>query len=176
MVVAQHPLNAFDNDVAALKRVLDQQTGPCILVAHSYGGSIIADLGNDPKVSGLMYIAAQAMDVGETQAGNGKRYPPAYKSLLHTPDGYDYIEPERFAADFAGDPDADRANFMANAQVPTANAVFHISIARPAWKTKPSWYMVDQSDRIINPDLERLYAKRSKSKTVKPPAPATQCT
>lgn len=156
VVVAQHPLNSFDNDVAAVKRVLDRQTGPCILVAHSYGGSIITQLGNDPKVAGLVYIAAHAMDVGETQAENGKRYPPAYKSLLHTADGYDYIDPKRFPADFAGGLDAVRANFMANAQVPTADAVFHISIARPAWKTKPSWYMVAQADRIINPELERL--------------------
>ena len=105
-------------------------------------------------------------DKGESEGGNGKLHPSAYKSLQKGADGFDYIEPSRFHADFAADLPAATADFEANAQMPAADAVFHAVIQNPAWKTKPSWYMVAKSDRIINPDLERLYAKRAKSQKV----------
>jgi pimeloyl-ACP methyl ester carboxylesterase len=164
--VVQHPLTSFASDVSAVKRAIAMQNGPCILAAHSYGGSLITETGNDPRVAGLVYIAAHAIDSGETQAGNGKLYPPAFTSLLKGPDGFDYIEPTKFHQDFAADLPAKLANFMGNSQVPAADEVFHANISNPAWKTKPSWYMVAKSDRIINPDLERMYAKRAGSKTV----------
>lgn len=166
VTVVQQPLNSFSNDVAAVKRVLALQNGPCILVGHSYGGAIITVAGNDPKVAGLVYIAAHAPDKGETEAGNGKLYPSAYKSLQKGADGFDYIKPEQFYADFAADLPKYRATFMADAQMPTADAVFHAVMPAPAWRSRPSWYMVAAADRIINPDLERLYAKRATSKTV----------
>jgi len=164
--VVQQPLTSFENDLAAVQRVLDQQNGPCILVGHSYGGGIITEAGNDAHVAGLVYIAAHAPDKGESEADNGKRFPPAYKSLQKPANGFDYIDPAQFPADFAADLPKDKAEFMANAQMPTADGVFHAIIQNPAWRVKPSWYMVAKADRIINPDLERMYAKRANSTTV----------
>jgi pimeloyl-ACP methyl ester carboxylesterase len=166
VTVTQQPLTSFDGDVAAVKKVLDMQNGPAILVGHSYGGAIITVAGNDSHVAGLVYIAAHAPDKGESEGGNGKLYPSAYKSLQKPADGMDYIAPASFYADFAADLPKQTAEFEANAQMPAADAVFHAIIQNPAWKVKPSWYMVAKSDRIINPDLERMYAKRAKSYTV----------
>lgn len=164
--VTQHTLTTFEDDVAAVKRIIDQQDGPCILVGHSYGGAIITVAGNEPKVAGLVYIAAHAPDDGESEANNGKMNPSAYKSLIKGKDGWDYIDPKFFAADFSADLPAPKADFMANSQTPTADSVFHAIIHNPAWKIKPSWYMVAKSDRIINPDLERMYATRAKSQVI----------
>ncbi|MGN6416560.1 MAG: alpha/beta hydrolase [Pseudobacter sp.] len=165
VTVTQQPLSSFEADVAAVKRAISLQDGPCLLVGHSYGGAVITSAGNDPKVAGLVYIAAHAPDEGESEAANGKQYPSAYKSLIKGADGFDIIDPKMFAADFAGDLAPEKAAFMANAQMPVADSAFHAIIHDPAWKKKPSWYMVAQSDRIINPDLERMYAKRAGSKT-----------
>lgn len=165
--VTQHTLLSFNADVAAVNRIIDQQDGPCILVGHSYGGAVITVAGNNPKVVGLVYIAAHAPDAGESEADNGKIYPAAYKSLIKGKDGLDYIDPEKFPADFAGGVPKEKARFMAVSQTPTADSAFHAIIQEPAWKTKPVWYMVAKADRIINPDLERMYAKRANSiKTV----------
>lgn len=164
--IVQQPLTSYANDRAAVKRIIAMQDGPCILVAHSYGGALITEEGVDAKVAGLVYIAAHAPDSGESEGDNGKLYPPAYKSIQKGTDGYDYIDPAKFAEDFAADLPKDKAEFMAYSQVPTADSVFHAIIQSTAWKTKPSWYMVAKSDRIINPDLERMYAKRAKSYTV----------
>lgn len=165
--VTQHTLLSFNGDVAAVNRIIDQQDGPCILVAHSYGGAVITVAGNNPKVVGLVYIAAHAPDAGESEADNGKTFPPAYKSLIKGKDGFDYIDPEKFPADFAGGVPKEKARFMAISQTPTADSAFHAIIKEPAWKTKPVWYMVAKADKIINPDLERMYAKRAQSiKTV----------
>jgi len=164
--VVQQPLTSFEGDVAAVNRMIDQQDGPCILVGHSYGGAIITEAGNNAKVLGLVYIAAHAPDKGESEGNNGKRYPSAYKSLQKGRDGFDYIDPAKFRQDFAADLPKDIALFESNAQMPTADTVFHAIIQHPAWKVKPSWYMVAQSDRIISPDLERIYAKRAHSHTV----------
>jgi len=166
VTVTQQSLTSFNGDVAAVKRVLAMQDGPCILVGHSYGGAIITVAGNDEHVEGLVYIAAHAPDNGESEGGNGKLYPSAYKSLQKGADGFDYIDPERFYADFAADLPKDVAEFMAHGQMPAADTLFHAIIQNPAWRVKPSWYMVAQADRIINPDLERLYAKRAKSTVV----------
>jgi pimeloyl-ACP methyl ester carboxylesterase len=164
--VVQEPLTSFEDDLAAVQRVLDSLDGPCILVGHSYGGGLITEAGNDQHVAGLVYIAAHAPDSGESEADNGKRYPPAYHSLLKPATGFDYIDPAHFPADFAGEVPAEEAKFMAISQTPTADKVFHSVIQHPAWKIKPVWYMVAQNDRIINPDLERMYAKRANATTV----------
>jgi pimeloyl-ACP methyl ester carboxylesterase len=164
--VTQHPLISFEGDVAAVNRVLDLQDGPCILVGHSYGGAIITIAGNNNHVKGLVYIAAHAPIPEKAKEGMGKNYPSAYKSLQKGADGFDYILPVNFAADFAADLPKDVADFMAYSQPPTADVVFKAIIDNPAWRNKPSWYIVAKSDRIINPDLERMYAKRAKSTTV----------
>jgi pimeloyl-ACP methyl ester carboxylesterase len=164
--IVQQTLTTFEGDIAAVNRILDMQEGPGILVGHSYGGAIITEAGNNAHVAGLVYIAAHAPDKGESEADNGKRYPPAYKSLVQGTDGFDFIIPSMFYQDFAADLPKPLAEFMGNAQTPTADKIFHAIIRNPAWTIKPSWYMVAQSDRIINPDLERMYAKRAKSHTV----------
>jgi pimeloyl-ACP methyl ester carboxylesterase len=162
--IAQHSLQSLATDIGAVSRVIDQQDGPCILVGHSYGGVIISQAGNNSKVAGLVYIAAHAPEANEKRSELFKKYPPAYTSLIKGDDGYDYISPEHFPADFAADLPREKARFMANAQMPTADICFQGLIDHPAWKTKPSWYMVAKADRIINPDLERFYAQRMKAR------------
>jgi pimeloyl-ACP methyl ester carboxylesterase len=167
--VAEHPLTSFDDDVTAVKRTVDGQDGPTILVGHSYGGAIITDVGNDPKVVGLVYIAAHALDQGETEVSNGKLYPNATSKtndVKKTADGFLYLDPAHYPADFAADLPLKQAQFEANAQELTAASVFTVPAGQPAWKTKPSWYAVATADRIINPDLERMYAKRAHSHTI----------
>lgn len=162
--VTQHKLQSLETDVTAVNRSIDQLNGPCILVGHSYGGVIISEAGNNSKVAGLVYIAAHAPEANEKRSELFKKYPPAYTSLIKGKDGYDYIAPERFPEDFAADLPIAKARFMANSQMPTADICFQGLIDNPAWKNKPSWYMVAQSDRIINPDLERFYAQRMKAR------------
>ncbi|MDR6936973.1 MULTISPECIES: alpha/beta hydrolase [unclassified Luteibacter] len=167
--VAEHPLTSFADDVTAVKRIVDMQEGPVILVGHSYGGAIITDVGNDPKVVGLVYIAAHALDQGETEVSNGKRYPSETSKtpdIRKTADGFLYLDPAKYPADFAADLSPQQARFEANAQALTAASVFAAPAGQPAWKTKPSWYAVATADRIINPDLERMYAKRANSHTI----------
>jgi pimeloyl-ACP methyl ester carboxylesterase len=165
--VAQPPLTGLRDDVAAVTRILKRQDGPTILVGHSYGGTIITEAGEDSHVVALVYIAAHAPDVGETQSENAKRFPAAGRGAIQvTDDGYAFINPARFPLDFAADLPKQQAQFEAFGQMFTAASAFSTPIENAAWKTKPSWYMVAKSDRIINPDLERMYAKRANSKTV----------
>ncbi len=164
--IAQHPLTSVEADVAAVERVLQMQDGPAILVGHSYGGAIITQAGNDSHVAGLVYIAAHALDEGETEAANGKLFPNATKAVKKTDDGFLYLDPAHYRADFAADLPEAQAEFEAQAQALTAAAVFTTPAHNPAWKTKPSWYAVATLDRIINPDLERMYASRAHSHTI----------
>ncbi|GBU14481.1 alpha/beta hydrolase [Enterobacterales bacterium] len=166
VTLVQEPLTSFPDDVAATKRILDMQNGPAILVGHSYGGAIITEAGNDAHVAGLVYIAAHALDNGETEVTNGKKIPNTAHPFAKTSDGFLYIKPENFPADFAADLPLKQAQFEAQAQMLTSASVFTANIPDPAWKTKPSWYMVAKSDKIISPDLERFYAKRAHSHTV----------
>lgn len=164
VAVTQHTLQGLETDMAEVNRVIGQQDGPCILVGHSYGGVVISVAGNNPKVAGLIYIAAHAPESREARAELFKKYPPAYKSLIKGKDGIDYIDPIRFPEDFAGGVPQELARFMAASQPPTADACFQATIEDPAWKSKPVWYMVAKADRIINPDLERFYAKRANAR------------
>jgi pimeloyl-ACP methyl ester carboxylesterase len=164
--VAQHPLTSVSDDVSAVNRVLAMQHGPTILVGHSYGGSIITEAGNDPQVVGLVYVAAHALDEGETVAANVARFPTASNATRKTEDGYTYMEPAFFPADFAADLPREQAEFEAHAQTLTAAAVFTTPAAQAAWRAKPSWYAVATLDRRINPDLERMYARRAGSQTI----------
>src|SRR6202162_1306509 len=164
--IAEHPLTSFSDDVTAVKRVLAMQDGPIILVGHSYGVAIITDAGNDPNVVGLVYIAAHALDEGETEVANGKKCPNATKAVKRTTDDFLYLDPAFYPADFAADLPKEQAEFEAQAEGLTAASVFGSPAGVPAWKTKPSWYAVAKSDRIINPDLQRMYAKRAHSHTI----------
>ena len=167
--IVQEPETTFKNDVAATKRILALQDGPCILVGHSYGGAVITEAGTDSSVAGLVYIAAHMPDVGENEADDGKRFPSDLAksgAIKKTPDGFTYIDPTQFHELFAADLPADQAAFMARSQVLNFTDNFSATITTAAWRTKPSWMLVAGADRAINPDLERWYATRAKSHTV----------
>jgi pimeloyl-ACP methyl ester carboxylesterase len=164
--VVQHPETSYAEDVKFTKSVIDQQPGPVVLVGHSYGGSVITEAGNDPKVAALVYIAAFALDTGESCATIEKALPPATTGIKATADGYFYIDPAVFHADFAGDVPQTKADFMAISQVLISADSFTHAVTTPAWKSKPTWYMVATADRSINPDQERMMAKRAHAKTV----------
>jgi pimeloyl-ACP methyl ester carboxylesterase len=167
--IVQEPETSFNDDVAATRRILAQQDGPCILVAHSYGGAVITQAGNDPSVVGLVYIAAHMPDAGESEVDDGKRFPSDLSrsgAIKTTADGFTYLDPARFHEYFAADLPAEQAQFMARSQVLNAAANFRAVITTPAWRTKPSWMLVAGADRTINPDLERWYAARAHSRTV----------
>jgi pimeloyl-ACP methyl ester carboxylesterase len=167
--VAQELLTSFAADVAATKRILDEQPGPCILVGHSYGGSVIMEAGTDSHVVGLVYIAAHMPDAGESDGANGKRFPSDVSKsglIQNTPDGFNYLKPSEFPEYFAADLPLPQAEFEAHSQIPTAIGNFTAKISTPAWKTKPSSMLVATADRIISPDLERWYAARAHSYTV----------
>jgi pimeloyl-ACP methyl ester carboxylesterase len=170
--IVQEPETTFQEDVAATKRVLALQGGPCILVAHSYGGSVITEAGTDPSVVGLVYIASHMPDAGESEAEDGKRFPSDLSkssAMKKTSDDFTYLEPARFHEYFAADVPAEQAAFMAQAQVLNKAENFKGVITKAAWRSRPSWMLVAGSDRIINPDLERWYATRAGSHKVEVP-------
>jgi pimeloyl-ACP methyl ester carboxylesterase len=167
--IVQEPETSFREDVAATKRMLAQQNGRCILVAHSYGGAVITEAGADPSVAGLVYIAAHMPDVGENEADDGKRFPSDLSksgAIKKTADGFTYLDPAKFHEYFAADLSDERAAFMARSQVLNAADNFKAVITSAAWRTKPSWMLVATKDRTINPDLERWYATRAHSHKV----------
>jgi len=169
VTIVQEPLTSFQEDVAATKRVIALQDGPCILVAHSYGGSVITEAGTDASVAGLVYIAAHMPDAGESEADDGKRFPSDLSkstAIKKTTDGFDYLDPAQFRDYFAADLSAEQAAFMARSQVLINDANFHAVISTAAWRSKPSWMLVAGADRTINPDLERWYATRANSHKV----------
>lgn len=167
--LVQEPLSSLDDDVAAAKRVIDLQDGPTILVAHSYGGSVITEAGVDPKVVGLVYVAAHAPAVGENESDLGKGMPSITSkqagAIKKTDDGYTYLNPADFPQDFAADLPLKQAEFESHSQILTAAKVFSAPMTVAAWTTKPSWGIVAGDDKIINPDLERFYYARAHSHT-----------
>jgi pimeloyl-ACP methyl ester carboxylesterase len=170
--IVQEPETSFKEDVTATKRVLAQQNGPCILVAHSYGGAVITEAGTDSSVAGLVYIAAHMPDSGENEADDGKRFPSDLSkssAIKKTADGFTYLDPAQFHEYFAADLSAEQAAFMARSQVPNAADNFKAVITTPAWRRKPSWMLVAGADRTISPDLERWYAARANSHKVEVP-------
>lgn len=164
--IVQNPTSSLADDVAATKRVLAGQEGPVVLVGHSYGGVVITEAGNDPKVAGLVYIAAFAPDKGESVAALIKDPPPGapVPPILPPQDGYLALDREKFAASFAGDLPKDKARFMADSQVPWGVEALTGTISEPAWKAKPSWYLVATDDRMIPPAAQRAMSKRAGSK------------
>src|SRR6202142_3522663 len=167
--IVQEPETSFKEDVAATKRVLAQQDGLCILVAHSYGGAVITEAGTDPLVAGLVYIAAHMPDAGENEADDGKRFPSDLSksgAIKKTPDGFTYLDPAQFHEYFAADLSTKKSAFMARLQVLNAAENFKAVMTKAAWRSKPSWMLVATKDRMVNPDLEWGYARRARSHKV----------
>src|SRR6202162_601370 len=170
--IVQEPETTFQDDVAATKRIIALQDGPCILAAHSYGGAVITEAGSDSSVGGLVYIAAHMPDAGENESDDGKRFPSDLSksgAIRKTADGFTYLDPEQFHQYFAADLSAEQATFMARSQVLNKADNFKAVITTAAWRSKPSWMLVAGSDRTINRDLERWYATRANSHKVEVP-------
>jgi pimeloyl-ACP methyl ester carboxylesterase len=163
VTVVQNPTITLDGDVAATRRVLSAQPGPAILVGHSYGGVVITEAGDHPAVAGLVYIAAFAPDQGESVAALIKDPPPGapVPPIVPGEDGYLLLDKSRFAASFAADVRPDLAAFMADSQVPWGVGALTGAVGDPAWKHKPSWYLVATDDRMIPPPAQRAMAARA---------------
>jgi len=161
--VAQNPTTSLGDDVAAVKLVLEEQDRPVILVGHSYGGVVITEAGNDPKVAGLVYVAAFAPSEGESVDALIKNPPPGapVPPILAPRDGRLFLDKEKFHAAFAADLDTEEAAFMADSQVPWGVDALRGTISKAAWRTKPSWYLVATEDRMIPPAAQRLMATRA---------------
>jgi pimeloyl-ACP methyl ester carboxylesterase len=168
VAIVQNPTISLAGDVAVTKRAIAEQNGPVILVGHSYGGVVITEAGNDPKVAGLVYITAFAPDRGESVSSlikdppQGAPVPP----ILPRQEGYLFLDKAKFAAAFAGDVSKDAASFMADSQVPWGVEALNGAINQPAWRTKPSWYLVATEDKMIPPDAQRAMSKRAGSRVV----------
>jgi pimeloyl-ACP methyl ester carboxylesterase len=162
--IVQEPETSLADDVAATNRILDRQSGPAVLVGHSYGGAVITEAGNNSHVASLVYVAAFAPDEGEKLGPLLGSIAPAQNSIGPIADGYLMIDPAKFAADFAAGVPAAEAQFMAISQVPINGSILGTPITAPAWKTKPSYGIVATQDREINPDLERSMYKRAGAK------------
>jgi len=166
--IVQNPTTSLEDDVAATRRTLAMQDGESILVGHSYGGAVITEAGNDPKVARLVYIAAFAPDKGESVSTLIKDPPPGapVPPILPPRDGYLFLDRAKFAASFAADVDAEKAAFMADSQVPWGVGALSGTISEPAWRVKPSWYLVTTEDRMIPPEAQRAMARRAGSAVV----------
>jgi pimeloyl-ACP methyl ester carboxylesterase len=169
--VVQQPTLSLSDDVAVTRRAIAAQAGPVILVGHSYGGVIITEAGTDPNVAGLVYIAAFAPDRGESVSSLIKDPSPGapVPPILPPRDGFLFLDRAKFAAAFAADLDADTAKFMADSQLPWGVEALGGTVTEPAWKSKPSWYLVATDDRMIPPDAQRLMSRRAGSTVVEVP-------
>lgn len=163
VAVVQNPTVSLAEDVAATKRVIAAQTDPVVLVGHSYGGVVITEAGNDPKVAALVYIAGFAPDEGESVGSLIKDPPPGapVPPILLPQDGYLSLDKTKFAASFAADVEPEKAAFMADSQVPWGLDALNGAISEPAWKTKPSWYLVSTDDKMIPPPAQRFMSERA---------------
>jgi pimeloyl-ACP methyl ester carboxylesterase len=162
--IVQQPLTGLDDDVAATRRVLDQQDSPVILVGHSYGGSIITVAGSDPKVKALVYVAALQPDVGETSAEVAPPKRQAGNNLRQTKDGFIFLDPAKFADDVAADLPEATGEFMARSQMPVLGAAFNTRLTVAAWRDKPSYAVIATEDRELDPAIARRMADRAGSK------------
>ena len=166
--IVQNPTISLEDDVAVTKRALAAMDGQSILVGHSYGGVVITEAGNDPKVAGLVYITAFAPDKGESVASLIKNPPPGapVPPILPPQDGYLFLDKAKFPASFAADVEAEKAAFMADSQVPWGLGALGGTVSEPAWRSKPSWYMVATDDKMIPPEAQRAMSKRAGSTVV----------
>jgi pimeloyl-ACP methyl ester carboxylesterase len=171
VVIVQNPTLSLEDDVAVTRRAIAAQPGKVLLVGHSYGGAVITEAGNDPKVAGLVYIAAFAPDAGESVSTlikdpiPGAPVPP----ILPPQDGFLFLDKSKFAASFAADVDAATAAFMADSQVPWGVGALDGKVTQAAWRTKPSWYLVATEDRMIPPPAQQFMSKRAGAKVVEVP-------
>jgi pimeloyl-ACP methyl ester carboxylesterase len=163
VTIVQNPTISLADDVAVTKRAIAAQNGPVILVGHSYGGAVITEAGNDPNVAGLVYIAAFALDKGESVSSLIKNPPPGapVPPILPPVDGFLLLDKAKFPASFAGDVRPEEAEFMADSQVPWGVNALGGTISEAAWKAKPSWYLLTTEDRMLPPDAQRLMSKRA---------------
>ena len=166
--IVQNPTISLQDDVAVTKRVIDAADGDVILVGHSYGGAVISEAGNHPKVAGLVYVTAFALDAGESVAkliadpAPGAPVPP----ILPPVDGFLMLDQDKFAAAFAADVEPEQADFMAKSQVPWGLDALNGEVTTPAWKSKPSWYLVATDDHMIPVPAQRMMANRAGAKTI----------
>ena len=163
VTIVQNPTISLADDVAFTKRAIAVQNGPVILVGHSYGGAVITEAGNDPKVAGLVYIAAFALDKGESVSALIKDPPPGTPAppILPPVDGFLLLDKAKFPASFAADVSPEEAEFMADSQVPWGVNAVGGTISEPAWKVKPTWYLLTTEDKMLPPDAQRLMSKRA---------------
>jgi pimeloyl-ACP methyl ester carboxylesterase len=163
VTIVQNPTVSLAEDVAVTRRAIAAQDGPVLLVGHSYGGVVITEAGNDPKVKALAYIAAFAPDTGESVSSLIANPPPGapVPPILPPQDGFLFLDRDRFAAAFAADVDSGLAAFMADSQVPWGVEALAGAITEPAWKTRPSWYLVATDDHMIPPPAQRFMAGRA---------------
>jgi len=169
--IVQNPTVTLEDDVAVTRRTIASQKGPVVLVGHSYGGAVITEAGNDSQVVGLVYVTAFAPDKGESVSTLIKDAPPGapVPPILPPQDGFLFLDKAKFPASFAADVDAKTAAFMADSQVPWGVGALGGTISEPAWKTKPSWYLVATDDKMIPPPAQRLMSKRAGSTVVEVP-------
>jgi pimeloyl-ACP methyl ester carboxylesterase len=169
--IVQNPTVSHTDDVAMTKRVIAAQSGPVILVGHSYGGAVITEAGNDPKVAALVYITAFVPDKGESVASLIKDPPPGapVPPILPPQDGFLLLDRAKFPASFAGDVDPDKAAFMADSQVPWGVEALNGTISEPAFRTKPSWYLRVTDDQMIPLPAQRFMSERAGATTVEVP-------
>jgi pimeloyl-ACP methyl ester carboxylesterase len=171
VVAVQNPLTSLADDVTFANRVIDAQTGPVVLVGHSWGGTVITQAGGNDKVKALVYVAAFAPSAGETSLDTVKGYPasPGLASPIATSDGFLTLSPETVAKDFAQDVTAGEANLIATTQGAVRGANFEEKVTVAAWSSRPSWYIVADADRMIQPDAQRALAKKIKATTTSLP-------
>lgn len=168
VAIVQNPTLSLADDVAATKRIIHAQNGPVLLVGHSYGGVVITETGTDPQVAGLVYIAAFAPDRGESVSSLIQDPPPGapVPPILPPQEGFLFLDREKFAVSFAADVDAEKAAFMAASQVPWGVEALAGAVSEPAWKTKPSWYLVATDDKMIPPPAQRFMSTRAGASVV----------
>jgi pimeloyl-ACP methyl ester carboxylesterase len=163
VIVVQHPTTSLGDDVAVTRRAIAACEGHVVLVGHSYGGVVITEAGSDPKVSALVYIAAFAPDQGESVSSLVANAPPDASGppILPPVEGFLLLDKAKFRGSFAADVAPDTARFMADSQLPWGVLALEGKISSPAWKAKPSWYLLAQDDRMIPPDAQRAMAARA---------------
>jgi pimeloyl-ACP methyl ester carboxylesterase len=168
VTAVQNPLTSIADDVAATNRIINAQDGPVLLAGHSYGGAVITEAGTNPKVVGLVYVAAFAPDEGETLGGLAQNFPtaPLFSGLQPIEDGFLLLTPKGLTEDFAQDLSAEEQQMMITTQAPLQGAVFSTLITTAAWRSKPSWFVVASNDRAIAPEQEIYTARRMNAKTL----------
>ncbi len=171
VAVVQHPTVSLPGDVAATRMIIEAQDKPVVLVGHSYGGVVITEAGTHPKVKALVYVAAFAPDTGESVSSLIANPPPGAPTppILPPQDGFLFLDRAKFHAAFAADVDADKAGFMADSQAPWGVEALAGAVTEPAWRSKPSWYLVATEDKMIPPPAQQMMAKRAGATTVEAP-------